>query len=204
MQRLAEWLQEVLVPALGPLGLFVVAFVDSSFFSFPEINDVLVVSSSAARPTLAWLFVAMTTGGSLAGSSLLWYLGRQGGKAVLVRRFGRQRADHTLAAFQRFGVLALAVPALLPPPLPYRVFVLAAGVLGLDFRRFILTLLACRTARYTFWGVLGALYRSEAVGFLGVVDLWFADHGLWLLAALSLLLGFLLVQIVRRSRGVEG
>ena len=84
MHGIVVWIQTVLIPTLGPFGLFVVAFFDSSFLSVPEINDVLVVTSSAGHPATAWMYVLAATLGSLAGCSALWYIGRRGGEALTV------------------------------------------------------------------------------------------------------------------------
>ncbi len=201
MEKIVLWIQDVLVPMLGPPGLFVVAFLDSSFLSLPEINDLLVVTGAASRPTLLWLYAAMTTGGSLLGCSVLWELGRRGGEAFLERRFGRQRVERTRGAFKRWDILALAIPAVLPPPMPFKIFVLSAGVFGIPFRRFLMTLLVARGFRYAFWGLMGAVYRDEARQLLAAVDRWFGARAPFLLAAVALAgLAGLAVYVVRRRR----
>src|SRR5574341_2095737 len=111
MHRAVVWIQAVLVPALGPAGLFVVAFLDSSILSLPEVNDILVIASSAAHPERAWFYASSTAAGSVAGCCVLWFVGRRGGEALLVRRFGRQGAAHRRRAWKRGDVLALAIPA---------------------------------------------------------------------------------------------
>ena len=128
MYRVLSWIQGVLIPQLGPLGLVAVAFLDSSFLSLPEINDILVVSAALANPATAWLPITLTTLGSVTGCSVLWFMGRRGGEALLERRFGRERTARTREAYRRWGILALAVPALFPPPVPFKIFVLMAGV----------------------------------------------------------------------------
>ena len=181
MSGILLWIQTVLIPTLGPFGLFVVAFFDSSFLSVPEINDVLVVSSAAARPATAWMYVAAATFGSLGGCSALWYIGRRGGEALLVRKFGRDRVDQTRAAFKKWDILALAIPAMLPPPMPFKIFVLSSGVFGLPYRRFALTLIVARGLRYIFWGFMGAMYGDEALALLRRFDRWFDDRAAMLL-----------------------
>jgi membrane protein YqaA with SNARE-associated domain len=181
MHDIVVWLQTVLIPTLGPFGLFVVAFFDSSFLSVPEINDVLVVTSSAAHPPTAWMYVLAATLGSLAGCTALWYVGRRGGEAYLLRKFGRDRLDQTRAAFKKWDILALAIPAMLPPPMPFKVFVLSSGVFGVPYRRFATTLIVARGLRYVFWGVMGATYGDEALALLRRFDAWFAQNGLVIL-----------------------
>jgi membrane protein YqaA with SNARE-associated domain len=206
MHRIAIWAQTVLVPTLGPLGLFVVAFLDSSFLSLPEINDLLVVTAAIAEPATAWVAVAMATLGSFVGCAVLWWLGRRGGEAVLVRRFGRERAEQARAAFHRWDILALAVPALLPPPMPFKIFVLASGVFAFPFARFAATILISRGLRYASWSVLGLLYGQRALGMLQALDAW-SERRLPAILAVSLALAAVAVSLYllrRRGRGAPG
>lgn len=176
MHGVVVWIQTALVPTLGPLGLMVVAFFDSSFISIPEINDILVVTSSTANPHMAWLAALMATLGSLAGCTLLWWLGRRGGESFLVRRFGAEKLEKTRHAFRRWDILALAVPAVLPPPMPFKIFVISAGVFGVPCLRFMTTVALARGLRYSFWGALGAVWGQEAMAWLRTVDGWVADR----------------------------
>src|SRR5262245_42730898 len=143
----------------------------------------------------------MATLGSLAGCSVLWWIGRRGGEAFLVRRFGRQRVDDTRSAFARWDVLCLAIPAVLPPPMPFKIFVLSAGVFGVRYRRMALTLLVARGVRYAFWGLFGAFYGDEALATLRVIDQWFAERVLELgLLALGAALATVAIALLRRRR----
>src|SRR5436309_15761044 len=104
MHKIVLWVQRVLVPVLGAPGMCLVAFLDSSFLSFPEVNDILLVTSSHLHPGRAWLYAAMTTVGSVLGCVVMWELGRRGGETFFARRFGAQRVERTRRAIQRFGV----------------------------------------------------------------------------------------------------
>src|SRR5437773_2499956 len=181
MEKVVLWIQNVLLPTLGPAGLFVVAFFDSSFLSLPEINDILVVTSCSLHPRSAWIPITLATLGSLAVCSVLWEIGRRGGEPLLERRFGKAQVARTRVAFERWDLLALIVPALLPPPMPFKIFVLSAGVFGVPWRRFAATLIVARGLRYVFWGALGILYGDEALQLLRAVDAWFSEWGLELL-----------------------
>ena len=185
MEKVVLWIQNVLLPTLGPAGLFVVAFFDSSFLSLPEINDILVVTACSLHPRSAWLPITLATLGSLAGCSVLWEIGRRGGEPLLERRFGKAQVARTRVAFERWDLLALIVPALLPPPMPFKIFVLSAGVFGVPWRRFAGTLILARGLRYVFWGLLGIVYGDEALRLLRAVDRWFDDNGLMVLAVLA-------------------
>lgn len=204
MHKIALWIQQVLVPALGPVGVFLVAFLDSSFISIPEVNDIIVITAAARHPETAWLYVLMATLGSLAGCAALWALGRRGGEAFLVKRFGAERVERARAAFQRWDVLALAVPAVLPPPMPFKIFVLSAGVFGFRWRRFALTLFIARGIRYTLWAIGGAVYGDEALAALRRTDQWFSQNmPAVLVLALTLTLVGLGIWMLRRRRRTD-
>ncbi len=201
MHRLVLWIQQVAVPFLGPAGVLLAAFLDSSFLSLPEINDLLVIAAAAREPETAWIYVVMATLGSLTGCSLLWFLARRGGEAFLVRRFGSARVARTREAFLKYDVLALAIPALLPPPMPFKVFVLCSGVFGISFQRFALTLLVARGLRYLAWAFVGIRYGDEAMHMLKGLDTWFGAHLPWLFAlGVGASALWLLSRAVRRRR----
>ena len=201
MHKLFVWVQEVLIPFLGAPGIFVAAFLDSSFLSIPEVNDFLMVTSCAAHPERAWLYVGMTTFGSLAGCSLLWWLGKRGGEGFLVRRFGAARVEQTRERFKRWDVMALAIPSILPPPVPFKIFVLSAGVFDFPVRRFVITLFVARGLRYTAWAVGGAVYGDRALAALQRSDAWFARNLPLVVAGAAILAAAgVAVWLVRRRR----
>ncbi|MCY4028238.1 MAG: VTT domain-containing protein [Acidobacteria bacterium] len=162
MSRIASWL-EAFAAALGGPGLFVVAFLDSSLLSLPEINDLLVIGLAVQDPDRLAFYATMATLGSLAGCLLLYGIGRRGGAALARRRFGGRRLQRALALFERWGVLAVAVPALLPPPAPFKMFVLLAGVAGVPRWRFVAAVVCGRSIRYFGAAVLAVRYGEDAV-----------------------------------------
>ena len=176
MHKLLLWIQTVLVPTLGAPGVFLIAFLDSSFLSIPEINDIIIITAAARNPGTAWLYVLFTTLGSVAGCLVLWALGRRGGETFLVKRFGRERVERTREVFRRWDVLALALPALMPPPMPFKIFVLSAGVFDFPVRRLVITLFVARGIRYTAWAIGGAVYGDRALAALQHSDAWFARN----------------------------
>jgi membrane protein YqaA with SNARE-associated domain len=198
MHKVVLWLQGTVLPALGPFGMAVIAFFDSSFLSIPEVNDILVVTSSAAEPSRAWLFVLMTTAGSLLGCVALREVGRRGGEALLLRKFGPDRVARTRALFKKWDVLCLAIPSMLPPPVPFKIFVLSAGVFGLPLRRFLITIGIARSCRYGFWGVMGAVYGEKGLQLLQAFDRWFLDRAEWFAAGAAVLVIGLAVWALRR------
>jgi len=203
MHALAKWIETVLVPALGPSGLFAVAFLDSSFLGLPDLTELLLVAASIGRPGPAWPAVTLAALGSLAGCSALWWLGRRGGEALLVRRVGLERAARARAGFERWGAVSLAATALLPPPLPFKPVVLAAGVLGWPFARFAATIFVFRLLRYTLWSLLGALYGRQALALLHDLDAW--SQGRWpLVAGAGALAALLALSLWRLRRACQG
>lgn len=201
MHKLLIWIQTVLVPTLGAPGVFVIAFLDSSFLSIPEINDIIIITAAAQHPGTVWLYVLFTTLGSVAGCLALWALGRRGGEAFLVKRFGRERVDRTREAFRRWDVLALALPAVLPPPMPFKIFVLSAGVFDFPWKRFVVTLFVARGLRYTAWAIGGVVYGDRALAALQRSDAWFARNLPMVLGALLAITAVAVgIYLLRRRR----
>ena len=165
MTRIVEWLQAFALGIGGP-GLFLVAFLDSSFLSLPEINDLLVVLLVVGHPARMPFYALMATAGSVTGCLVLYALGRRGGEALVRRRFSGPRVARALELSQRYGVLAIAVPSILPPPAPFKIFVLLAGVAAVPIWKFIVTLAIARGARYLTVGVLSVLYGQQAITFV--------------------------------------
>src|SRR5690349_17381932 len=101
--------------AWGGLGLLTLGALDSSFLSFPQVNDILVIYLSIQNPG-RWLYYAgMSALGSLLGCLALYYLGRKGGGAFLHKRFEPKTVDRVVRMYEKYGLLAVIVPALLPP-----------------------------------------------------------------------------------------
>lgn len=198
MHRLVLWFQEVFVPLLGAPGVFVAAFLDSSFLSLPEITDLVVVTAAATSAERGWWFAAASTLGSVAGCVVLWWLGWRGEEAFLEKRFGVHRVAHARAAFHRWDFLALAVPAMMPPPMPFKLFVISAGVFDFPLPRFILVLLVSRGLRYAIWALVGIYYGAEAMAVFKAVDAWFSSLLPWIAAAAALGLAAWLVWRRRR------
>ena len=165
MSRIVRWL-EAFTSSLGGPGLFLVAFLDSSFLSLPEINDVLVVLMVTRNEELMPYYAAMATLGSITGCLVLYVLGRKGGEAILQKRFSEPRVEKAMGLFRRFGVLAIIVPALLPPPAPFKVFVLLSGVTRVPWPRFCGAVAVGRGVRYFGEGLLAVRYGDEAVELL--------------------------------------
>ena len=149
--------------SLGGPGLFAVAALDSSFISLPQINDLLVVLMVTQNKAWMPYYAAMATLGSVAGCSVIYFLANKGGEALLRRRVASHRVDRALGLYQRYGVLALMVPALLPAPAPFKLFVLGAGIAGVRPLKFVLGVAIARGLRYTILGTLAIYYGDAAI-----------------------------------------
>lgn len=165
MKPVLEWIQAVAL-GIGGGGLFLVALLDSSILSLPEVADLLLIAAVIEHPGRLVYYAAMATAGSIAGCSLLYWLAGKGGDALLRRRVRGHRVDRGLALFRRFGLLAIVVPAVLPPPAPFKIFVLLAGVAGVPYWRFAAAILVGRGTRYFGEGLLAVWYGQRAVDFL--------------------------------------
>ena len=165
MKSFLAWLQ-AFAAAIGGPGLFIITFLDSSFLSLPQVNDLLVVTMVINHPGRLIYYGAMATLGSLAGCLTLYVIGRRGGEALLRSRFGSDRLERSLATFQRHGLLAILVPALLPPPAPFKLFVLLGGVTGVPVLQFAAAVLIGRGLRFFGLALLAAWYGQQALAYM--------------------------------------
>ena len=165
MKRLVSWIKGTAV-ALGGPGLFIIGFLDSSFLSFPELNDLLVIGLVMQHPGRLIYYALMATLGSVAGCLALYYIARKGGQAFVERRFKAHHVEGGLKLFQKYGILMIVVPALLPPPAPFKIFILLAGVAAIPVWQFSAAVFGARFVRYAGEGVLAMWYGDRAFAFL--------------------------------------
>jgi membrane protein YqaA with SNARE-associated domain len=189
---LPSWLQN-LVAVMGGGGLFVVAFFDSSVLSFPFFTDALVLHLSFANPSRMPYYAAMAAAGSLAGCIWLYLLAKKGGEAYF-HRHAKGRAEKIREWVDDHAFLSVFVPAILPPPLPFKIFVLAEGVFQVPLRTFIVAILLGRGLRYLAEGILAVRYGDATLDFLKVHSAAVA-----LSVAAVLLLVFLVSRWASRS-----
>ena len=162
--KLPPWLQH-LVETMGGGGLFLVAFLDSSVLSFPFVTDALVIQLSFINPKRMPYYAAMAAIGSITGCIWLYLLAKKGGEAFFHRHAGG-KAEKIRNWVERNGFLSNFIPAILPPPLPFKAFVLAEGVFQVPIRTFVLAVLLGRGLRYGAEGILAVLYGEAALDFL--------------------------------------
>lgn len=191
MSRLVHWVQGA-AAALGAPGLFLVALADSSpFMTLPEIADLMVVSMIVRDHSQLLWCVFYATAGSLVGCLMTYYVGKKGGDALIRKRLHPARVDKTMAAFQRHGVMAVLIPSILPPPAPFKIFVLLAGVADISVSQFTIAIVVGRGARYFVEGLLAIWYGRAAIAFMrahatsaslvlvGILVLGFAGYLIW-------------------------
>lgn len=199
LKSIAQWLYAFAGTIGGP-GLLLIAVADSSFLSIPEGNDLLIVvlSIGSSWSRVAYL-VSMTITGSVIGCLLLFAVGRSGGRALLEKRFSRSKVQLAQKYMQRYGIFSIMIPCILPPPTPFKIFVLTAGVFRLTVGRFLIAVVVGRTIRYSMWGILAMLYGERAKTFMMENLTWVGTLLLGALVAFALVVLFWRYAIRRRA-----
>lgn len=179
---------------IGPLGLFFIAVVDSSIvpLPIPGTTDLLLLLfvSHGGNP---WLFAPAAVAGSILGGYTTWQLGRKGGKAALNRWVSPRLLGRLDCWIESHPILAVFLPAVLPPPIPLSPFLLAAGALGIERRRFLTTFSTARLLRYGLISVCGVVYGR------GIVRLWSGTLDKW---SVPLLWAFLCAMVAGMVYGI--
>ena len=147
--------------SFGPLGLLAIAFLDSLFIPMPGGVDAVLLLLAAARPSWMLIYVAAATIGSTAGCVGLYKISQRAGHRAL-RRFSEKKQKRVKDLIDRYDVLSVLVASLLPPPFPFKLFVVSAGVFRLNLVRFTIAVAAGRTFRYLLEGYLAAHYGEHA------------------------------------------
>jgi membrane protein YqaA with SNARE-associated domain len=160
--------------SLGFVGLFFVSIVDSSFvpLPLPGITDIMLVVLTARHANVVLLLISSTAGSALGGY-LSYRVGHTGGMAFLEKRVPPRIFNLVRDWMERHAILAVALPAILPPPMPLSPFVLAAGALRMSRKTFMTTFTLSRCLRHAIAIWLGIRYGRH------VVRLWnqlFAEY----------------------------
>lgn len=169
MKSLSLKIQNFFLALTGPLGgwaLLIIALFDSSFLSLPEVNDILIVTLSIKNPDRMIYYCAMTTVGSILGCLALFQVGRKGGEVLLRKKFAQERIRQVSRWYGRYGVFAVMIPSILPPPTPFKIFVLFAGAFRISFPKFILAVSVGRGFRYFLEGILAVNYGEQTIDYL--------------------------------------
>ena len=141
-------------------------------------------------------YAMMATLGSVVGCVVLYWFGRRGGEVLVRKRFGGEAIERAMALSKRYGIFAVGIPAILPPPAPFKIFVLLAGVAAVPVWQFVTTIAVARGFRYVVVGALAVRYGDEAIAFIEANGRVVA-----LVIAGLLVAGLLLYVLWRRRRG---
>src|ERR1700723_3895102 len=163
-RKIFLWLQG-LVMAFGGGGLFVVTFFDSSLLSFPFFPDAVLIELCISKPVLMPYYASMAALGSLFGCLVLYGLAKKGGEAFF-HKHARGKAEKIKEWVEKNAFLSAFVPAILPPPFPFKPFILAEGVFQVPWRTFVMAILFGRGLRYGVEGILAVRYGDGALAFL--------------------------------------
>jgi membrane protein YqaA with SNARE-associated domain len=151
---------------LGALGFVPLGLLDSSIVPLPGSMDVLTIILAARSPELWFYYAVMATIGSVLGGFVTYRLARKGGEKSLEKRLSVKTMKRVVKLFERWGFAAIAIPALLPPPMPLVPFLLAAGAMQYSVKKFLLAMALGRIARYTILAYLAARYGRKMLPFL--------------------------------------
>jgi membrane protein YqaA with SNARE-associated domain len=172
-----EWFNSIsehvkILPAYfaAPIMILVGAL-DSSLLSLPEVNDYITAYRVAHNPSEVYYFPLFPAIGSVIGCLILYRIAQRGEQFV-TKRFHPRHLDRVKELYQKWGIFALVIPALLPPPMPFKIFVATAGALNYPPTRFAVVIMIARTARYYFWGWVAFFFREEVLQILG----WMESH----------------------------
>jgi membrane protein YqaA with SNARE-associated domain len=200
---LSGWKQKIVAWAgvLGGPGLFLISFLDSSVLTFPVINDLLLISLSIQHPGRMPLYATLAATGSVLGCVLLYYIAKKGGEAFFHKRAGvHGPAIQRWVEKNGFGGMLLA--AMLPPPTPFKPFVLAGGVFEVPIVSFTTAIALARAIRYFGIGYLAVRFGDQALPFLAQHK-WQVLLGIVIFVAVSYGLSRLVVRDKPAEQNLE-
>jgi membrane protein YqaA with SNARE-associated domain len=180
--------------ALGPFGLFAVALLDSTFVPLPSSVDALMILLTTANPRWMVAYAAIATAGSTIGCVILYSISLRAGSRAL-RKFSPAKQKRVKDWIDRYDVLSVLVASLMPPPFPFKLFVVSAGVFRFSLIRFTIAIIAGRMFRFLLEGYLAIRYGEQAKEVLAEYYPWI---GLGL--AIAIVVGFLIRKAAQRRR----
>ncbi len=186
-------LTDILI-AWGPAGILLLAILDSSGVPVAGVFDGLLILISVEKPSVAWLCAAFAVIGSTVGNTILFWAARKGGSGYMERSAPEGRAARFRMWFRRYGLVTVFIPALMPIPMPLKLFVISAGVTGTSLAEFLTVILVARFLRYFGEAWLGMTLGRESTKFL-------TTHPWHFIAGAVLLFVALYGVILWRDRG---
>lgn len=195
---IGKWLEEYVIGVplyIAAPAMVLIATLDSSLLSLPEINDYLVVGRCYKYPSAVFYFPLFAALGSVLGCLLLYTIMRRGGQALLRKRFSADKIARVERAYARYGVFAIAIPAVLPPPMPFKIFIATAGTLEFPRWKFITTVMIARSFRYYVEGILAVIYGKQVLVFM-------KDNGLMVVSVVAsiAIIAILIYALINRKR----
>ncbi len=179
--------------ALGPFGLFAVALLDSAFVPLPSSADALMLLLTIAHPRMMIVYALLATAGSAIGCVILYYISRRAGARAL-RKFSPAKQRRVRDLIDRYDVLSVLVASLMPPPFPFKLFVITAGVFRFNVIRFAIAIIAGRIFRFLLEGYFAIRYGAQARQVLARYYPWI---GLGL--AIAIVVFFLIHNLLKRK-----
>ncbi len=167
LNGIMDWFKNLKAALIGfgALGIFLIALMDAAFIPMPGGPDVVVISLSIAAPALMPLYVFAAMAGSTIGSLILYFVGVKGGETVL-RKFSEAKRNKVQKALDKYDIWAMLVAAVMPPPFPFKIFVLSAGAFKMKLWRFVLAMILGRGFRFILEGYLAVRYGEQATEIL--------------------------------------
>ncbi|HEX4273829.1 MAG TPA: VTT domain-containing protein [Bryobacteraceae bacterium] len=176
--------------AWGPAGILLLSILDSTGVPVAGVFDALLILIAAERPSVAWLCASLAVAGSTVGNIILFSTAHRGGRRFMNKAAPEGKGARFREWFKRYGMVTVFVPALMPIPMPLKLFVISAGVLGTSMAQFVTVVVIARFLRYFGAAWLGVTLGRDSTGFLkshawmfgvGAVALFLALYGFILL-----------------------
>jgi membrane protein YqaA with SNARE-associated domain len=180
---------------LGMFGVFALAFIDSAAIGMPL--DPVVAWYVYNDKLRFWIYVLLAAAGSAAGSLIIYFIGKKGGEALLHSRMSHDRVERMRVRFEDREFVTLMVASVLPPPTPFKLFLISAGVFQMRVDRFLLSIFAGRAIRFTILALLTIKFGPQVVN---VVNGLIRDHLLVTLVVLAVGVAATLIYIYTRKR----
>ena len=193
LTRVSEYLV-----GFGAFGLFTLAILDSTFVPLPSSVDALMLVLSTTHPSWMLLYAFMATAGSAIGCLILYLISRRAGARAL-NRFSERKQARVKYWIERYDAISVLVATLLPPPFPFKLFVVSAGVFRFSLLRFMLAVVAGRAFRFLLEGYFAVKFGAQAKEVLAKYYPWI---GLSLVAAILLIV--ILKRVLRRGHADAG
>jgi membrane protein YqaA with SNARE-associated domain len=181
---------KVLAPLGGPWAILIIATLDAAAFGIPM--DPLVAFYVHREPSRFFLYTVLAAAGSAIGSLVPYLIGYKGGEALLIKRIGEAKFRRIHGLSEKYGDLALIVPAMLPPPTPFKLFVFSAGVAEMSWPHFMVAIFTGRVARFFILSALTIQFGPQIVDLTTRLVKQHLPLSLAVLAAIGLLIWLIL------------